>query len=205
MKIVAASLLFAFLLWVITFVIKPINFWMMMSLNTLLLSAIALTAGKIKLARPSVAEIAGGILSAVLLYGLFQAGNQVLILFSQTVGIFDQRAEHISSIYASRQALPPAAVALLLFFPIGFGEELYWRGYVQYYSGKAVGTNIAWAGTIILYTAVHFCTGNPVLILAALVCGVYWGTLYRFSRSLWLVLISHMIWDPLIFVINPIL
>ena len=84
------------------------------------------------------------------------------------------------------------------------GEEVYWRGFVQrYFSGKW-GSTMAFLVTLILYTGVHLPTGNPVLILASFVCGAYWGALYCMSGSLVPVLISHMVWDPLIFIISPI-
>ena len=58
--------------------------------------------------------------------------------------------------------------------------------------------------TALLYTAIHVPTGNPVLILAALTCGLFWGGFYRATGRLVPVLVSHMLWDPFIFVIMPI-
>jgi hypothetical protein len=202
--LVAVSLLLAFLLWFVTFVVKPMNFWLMMSFNTLLLAAISLYCCKPLFYRPSIKDLIGGIFSGLLLYAVFWAGNELLIFLSGYMQLFENRAENISVIYANRRSLPSVLVALLLFFPIGFGEELYWRGCVQLYAAKKYNAGFAWAGTIVLYTSVHLCTGNLVLILAALTCGFYWGTLYRLTGRLWLVLFSHMIWDPLIFVIKPI-
>lgn len=47
-------------------------------------------------------------------------------------------------------------------------------------------------------------TGNPVLLLAALVCGLFWGLLYHFTKSLPLVVISHTAWDLLVFLVFPL-
>ncbi|MCX5878747.1 MAG: CPBP family intramembrane metalloprotease, partial [Deltaproteobacteria bacterium] len=58
--------------------------------------------------------------------------------------------------------------------------------------------------TTLLYTAIHLPTGTPVLILAALTCGLFWGGFYWATGSLVPVLVSHMLWDPFIFVILPI-
>jgi membrane protease YdiL (CAAX protease family) len=58
--------------------------------------------------------------------------------------------------------------------------------------------------TILLYAGIHLPTKNPVLILAALTCGVFWGGLYWATGRLVPVLVSHMLWDPAIFVIFPI-
>ena len=60
------------------------------------------------------------------------------------------------------------------------------------------------AVTTFLYVMVHIPTGNPILMLAAFTCGLFWGIGYWASGSLIPVLVSHMVWDPLIFVIMPI-
>ena len=42
------------------------------------------------------------------------------------------------------------------------------------------------------------------LLLAALVCGLFWGGMFWRIGRLWPVIISHAAWDVLIFVIRPI-
>jgi hypothetical protein len=42
-----------------------------------------------------------------------------------------------------------------------------------------------------------------MLILAAAVCGVFWGWLYLRFRSPLLNVVSHAVWDLLVFVILP--
>jgi membrane protease YdiL (CAAX protease family) len=42
-----------------------------------------------------------------------------------------------------------------------------------------------------------------MLILAAAVCGVFWGGLYLRFRSPLLNIVSHTLWDLLVFVILP--
>ena len=50
----------------------------------------------------------------------------------------------------------------------------------------------------------HIPTENVMLVLAALTCGLFWGALYWKTGSIIPGLISHMVWDPLIFVLFPI-
>jgi membrane protease YdiL (CAAX protease family) len=46
-------------------------------------------------------------------------------------------------------------------------------------------------------------SGNPMIILAAAVCGIFWGGLYLRFRSPVLNAVSHTVWDLLVFVILP--
>ncbi|HOE17787.1 MAG TPA: type II CAAX endopeptidase family protein [Syntrophorhabdaceae bacterium] len=206
MLVLIFSVLLAFFLWHTTFILRPFNFWLTMTFNTALLSAISFAAGKVPWQKREwgMRNIGIGIFAAIVLYGIFWLGHQVLILANTYTGLLPQRAENLSAIYASRAELPQYLVAALLFFPIGFGEEIYWRGFVQRSFQERWGKGAALLFTVILYTAVHLSTGNPVLILAAFICGIYWSGLYWYTGSLVPVLISHMLWDPFIFVIAPI-
>ncbi|HNW59517.1 MAG TPA: type II CAAX endopeptidase family protein [bacterium] len=197
----------AFVLWYVMFVLRPFNFWLMMAFSTSLLSLIVLWIGK-----PFATEgewrwsnIAIGVASALVLYGLFWIGNQMLILGEQLLPQFiSGRPANLAAIYGNRGSLAPHWIALLLFFPIGFGEEFFWRGLVQNRFGARLGRWRGFMLTTFLYTAVHFATGNYVLLLAAVTCGLFWGALYAWRGALLPVLISHMLWDPFIFVLFPI-
>ncbi|MDD5010361.1 MAG: type II CAAX endopeptidase family protein [Syntrophorhabdaceae bacterium] len=204
--VVVFSVLLAFFLWYTTFIIRPFNFWFMMTFNTLFLSIISFASGKIPWHRGdwSLRNISIGILAAMALYGIFWLGHEILILAGTYTGMLPRRAENLNAIYASRAELPQYIIAILLFFPIGFGEEIYWRGFIQRFFQMRWGKGAAFLLTVVLYTGMHLSTGNPVLILAALICGVYWSGLYWYTGSLVPVLISHMLWDPFIFVIAPI-
>jgi uncharacterized protein len=202
-KCIWLSLLAAYILWYVMFVLRPLNFWLMMSASTLLLSGITLTCGSLHKTdwQLTTRDLFIGIGSSLALYGVFFIGNELLQLVQDMVPM--NRGENIAAVYANRGALPPALVAALLCFPIGFGEELFWRGFVQkHFSAPSPVRGLII--TTLLYTAVHLATGNPVLLLAALVCGVFWGGLYALTGSLPAVLISHMLWDPLIFVFFPV-
>jgi len=197
----------AFVLWFVMFVARPLNFWLMMSFSTSLLAALSFIFGSPLLSREEMTwkNILLGLLSAALLYAVFWVGNQFLILVSGLFpSLIPDRAGNINAVYANRGVLSPVLVGTLLFFPIGFGEEVFWRGFVQRRFSVKWTPAAAWIVTTLLYAAVHLPTGNPVLILAALTCGAFWGGLYMATGTLVPVLVSHMIWDPVIFVIWPI-
>ena len=172
-----------------------------MAISTSILIIISLTnfPDSIKLNEIKFQEILIGIGSAVLLYCVFWFGKYILDL----TGFIPNHNQNISSVYASKGIFPGWVIALLLFFPIGFGEEIFWRGYLQRYLSSKYGKWIGFFVTVVLYTSVHICTLNPVLLLASFLVGIYWGLIYLWRKNLTAVLISHMIWDPFIFIILP--
>lgn len=206
-KGLCAGIVLAFILWTVIFVFRPLNFWILLTFSTSLLAAIAFALGRPLLpSREFTAKnLLLGILLAVLLYAIFYVGNQFLVLASRLFpALLPDPAENIASVYANLGGLSPGLVAFLLFFPIGFGEEIFWRGFVQSRFRGRWSPRSAFVLTTLLYTAIHLPTGNPVLILAALTCGLFWGGFYWATGSLVPVLVSHMLWDPFIFVILPI-
>jgi membrane protease YdiL (CAAX protease family) len=201
------SIVLAFVLWIIIFVFRPLNFWILLTFSTSLLAAIAFAIGRplIPSREFTAKNLLLGILLAALLYAIFYVGNQFLVLVSRFFpALLPDPAGNIASVYANLGGLSPGLVAFLLFFPIGFGEEIFWRGFVQRRFRERWSARSAFVLTALLYTAIHFPTGNPVLILAALTCGLFWGGFYWATGSLVPVLVSHMLWDPFIFVILPI-
>lgn len=197
----------AFVLWFIMFVLHPFNFWLMMSFSTTLLSVISfiLTKPLFEKTDFSGRNVALGVGSAAILYGIFFLGNELLIAFQDIFPeLLGQRADNIQSVYSNRGDVPRFLVAVLLFFPIGFGEEVFWRGLIQKGFSIQFSPLRGLVLTTAIYTAVHIPTLNPVLILAAFTCGLFWGFLYMKTESLVLVTLSHMLWDPFIFVIRPI-
>jgi len=206
-KSLISGIVLAFVLWFVVFVIRPINFWLMMSINTTVLATLSFLYGRPLITRDewTVKNVFLGFVLAFVLYGVFWSGNQILSLLSHAIpGFLPNRADNISEVYANRGALPRGIVGVLLFFPIGFGEEVFWRGFIQRQFWQKRSGISAFLITTLLYTLVHLPTGNPVLILAALVCGLFWGSIFWATGSLLPVLISHMIWDPMIFILFPL-
>ena len=56
----------------------------------------------------------------------------------------------------------------------------------------------------LIYAGVHVFSFNPMLILAALVAGTFWGLLYLWKRDLLAQIISHSFWSAVIFAVAPI-
>ena len=194
----------AFVLWFLMFVVKPIdNFWIMMVISTTILSVISIITFKdqLRLSNFNFKEISIGILSAVILYIVFFAGRYLL----DVLKIIPEHQQNISNVYARPGVVPKWLIAMFLFFPVGFGEEIFWRGLLQRLMSNKHGNIKAFLLTTFFYTAVHFPTLNPVLILAAFLVGIFWGLMFIWRRNnIVAPMISHMIWDPLIFIILPL-
>jgi membrane protease YdiL (CAAX protease family) len=56
----------------------------------------------------------------------------------------------------------------------------------------------------LIYGGVHIFSGNPMLILAALVAGAFWGAMYAWKHDLAALIVSHSVWSAFIFAVLPI-
>ena len=99
----------------------------------------------------------------------------------------------------------PLLLSLLLAFVIGPAEEIFWRGYIQRSLIGKYGEWTALIATTIIYTLVHVWSFNFILIMAAMVCGIFWGLLYKYNKNLVTLIISHAVWDVSVFILFPIL
>lgn len=194
----------AVLLFVPLFILRRIggfDFWWWMSVNVTVLVFFGLYSDRsyMSLLRRDlrdgvVKKIGLGILSAVLLYAVFFVGNEVSRL------VFPFAGAEISEVYGFKQNAAVMRIVLLMIFFIGPGEELFWRGYLQRRWQDRFGKIGGYGLAAVLYTLVHVPSGNVMLILSAGVCGLFWGFLYLRYESIFLVCVSHTLWDLLIFV-----
>ncbi|MCK7491939.1 MAG: UbiA family prenyltransferase [Comamonadaceae bacterium] len=116
--------------------------------------------------------------------------------------LFPFAAGGIGGIYALRSGVPLLRVVLLIGLVIGPGERALLAGLLPGSgSGPRRRPALGFVLTALLYTAVHLASGNIMLVLAAAVCGVFWGWLYLRFRSPLLNVVSHTLWDLLVFVL----
>ena len=200
-KHIIFTLIVASILWYLLFVVKPMNFWLEMSLSisALVLMALIFNKNTFKLGKLTKRHIVIGISSAIALYIIFYLGNIV------SGFIFPFKDSQVLSVYSNRSSGNLIWIGLLLLFIIGPGEEIYWRGFIQNTLSLKMGETKGYVISVLLYAGVHIITGNVMLVIAALVCGIFWGWLYKKEKSLIPVIISHAIWDLTIFVILPLM
>jgi membrane protease YdiL (CAAX protease family) len=182
----------------------PFDFWWWMTTNLFILLTISFMTDweYLSLLRKDFSEnilrkTGIGLISALFLYLLFFAGNYLSRLW------FDFASHGIEGVYKFKGDAAGIRIALLMLLVIGPGEELFWRGYLQRKFSIKYGK---WAGLVIaliLYTGVHIFTGNFMLIMAALICGLFWGWMYLKYESMLINVISHTVWDIVVFLVLP--
>ena len=183
------------------------NFWVVMSVAAMVLTTLALafTPDRQELAKVEkpLLQVLGGIVIAAALWGIFWVGDKLSGL------MFDFARPEVDAVYAMKTGLPPHTIAILLIGLIGPAEELFWRGYVQRTMARLLpgkrAADYAFILTAAVYALVHVWSFNFMLIMAALVAGGVWGLIYRICpKALPALIISHALWDALVFVILPI-
>lgn len=192
------------------------NFWLTMAFAAVVLTTMTLLFSKgqeifqnvDKNLKNIALQIAVGFAIAFVLWGIFWLGDKV------SQWLFDFARPQVDAVYGMKTGLPDGVIALLLLFVIGPAEEFFWRGFVQremvklFPSRKGLfsAENVGFAVTTVVYALVHIWSFNFMLVMAALVAGFIWGLLYRLRPSLLPALIvSHAVWDALVFVILPIM
>ncbi|HBZ01170.1 MAG TPA: CPBP family intramembrane metalloprotease [candidate division Zixibacteria bacterium] len=193
--------LFAAIAWLLIFGLKTVNFWWGMASASGLLAiwSIIYAKGDRKFFFDfRLSYIVWGIGSAAILYIVFWIGGAV------STRIFGFASSQIDSIYANKAQMNPWILGLLLLFWIGPAEEIFWRGMGQRVLSKWFGSNVGWILGALVYTMVHLWAANFILFMAALIGGLYWGWLYKRFGSLWPGIISHALWDLVVFIIVPL-
>ena len=180
---------------------SAVPFWLMMPMTAGLLAGVSLFLDRKDLGniyRFRVAHFFVGLLAAGALYLVFWAGHFV------STHILPFAASQVESIYDIRSEQNPWLVSLLLLFVIGPAEEIFWRGFVQRRLSKKYGLLIGFIAAAAVYTLVHLWSFNFMLLAAAAVCGGFWGLLFMLTKNIWPCIISHAIWDVIVFILFPI-
>ncbi|MBR1801137.1 MAG: CPBP family intramembrane metalloprotease [Bacteroidaceae bacterium] len=221
MKHLLSSLLVAATLWFLMFspwTASYFNFWYAMTASALILTALAVSFGGVRWPKLSLSgwlwTVVGGAAIAVVLWGVFWVGDKL----SQWMFAFAR--PQVDLIYGMKDGSRGWLISLLLLFIIGPAEELFWRGYVQQSlvrvwlqryrrmpKARAARKAKNWAYVLATaaYTLVHLPSGNFMLIMAAMVCGIAWGGLYRLMpKQLPAIVVSHALWDAAAFVWLPL-
>lgn len=182
----------------------PLDFWAWLAANVAIVIGLSFVldrgyAARLKrdVASAPLRKIGIGIASAAVLYAVFAAGRLVALR------LFPFAAAGIGSVYALKEGASILRIGLLIGFIIGPGEELFWRGFLQERFGGATRPGAGFVLATLLYAAVHLASGNIMLVLAAAVCGFFWGWLYLSFRSPLMNVVSHTLWDLAVFVIFP--
>jgi uncharacterized protein len=195
--VIAGAILLACLGWAFTFGLAWGNFWIKIGITVVVVCAYSF-AWQRPAIRWRASSIATGLVSAAVLYAVFWVGNAIAPY------IVPGAHGHVGGIYGMGDGSSKVAIFCLLFFVTGPGEEIFWRGCLQQRLEARMGT---WAGYVVatlVYGGVHVFSFNPMLILAALVAGAFWGAMYAWKHDLAALIVSHSLWSAFIFAVIPI-
>jgi membrane protease YdiL (CAAX protease family) len=180
----------------ITFQDKAI-FWYMFTATMLILISYSILHEKSDSQLSFISYSFFGLLSGIILFSLFWTGNYLIELFHLP---FDRE---ISALYKtfSPKSLWHYFVLFLIIIP---GEELFWRGFIQKRMERLFtkpSSSIILAS--ILYASIQIYSGAFIHFFAALIGGIFWGFLYRWKNSMPLLIVSHLVFDFLLFILFP--
>ena len=176
-KLVIPVLLAAFL-WFLMFSIWTkhlFNFWIGIAISATILMVVAIILRKeiLKQFQWTWKAIGFGLLAAVALWVIFYVGEYLSGL------LLGFAREQVDGIYSLKEGQNKLLVALGLLFIMGPAEEIFWRGFVQHSLIEKYGEWKAFIFATIVYSLVHIWSFNFMLVMAALVCGIFWGLMYR--------------------------
>ena len=149
-----------------------------------------------RLLRPRAGDVTIGAFVAAILYGLALASHLAITSKPPAVGWVFQIYLLFGDPLSNVHLLVSAALGV-----IGALEELTWRGLVLPVLEERMGTSRASVTTAILYASAHLPTmflladpvagRNPLLVIAALGCGLVWSYLRFRTERLVPVLLAH--------------
>ncbi len=169
-------------------------FWSRATLAGVAIGAYGVVAQRSTIAdllRPSTVDVVLGLAGAVVLYGVFWAGDRFLRRWLPAAAAEVDDLYEVRSVPRSERL--PIPLVLLV---VGPCEELFWRGLVQARAGFTV--------ALALYAAVHLWERKAVLVLAAAAGGAFWGGLFAWRGSLVAPIVSHAVWDLAVIVWWPL-
>lgn len=176
-------------------------FWpqMLVATGILAIAAVGIEGRSIfRSNRKLILDIAIGVISAAALYAVFFIGKRLSEMILPFAG------GQIAKVYETRSQWNLWFVGILLLLWIGPAEEIFWRGFIQQRLSRRFGPLIAFAQTLVFYTLMHIWSFNLMLLAAAFICGFVWGAMYWKFGSVRPGLVSHAVWDVLIFVMFPL-
>jgi len=196
-KNVIGGISLAFASWYIVFLTQALgSFWYRVAVASICLALYAAIFGRGVAGRDynlSPTVVLRGVVTGCLLYASFFVGYNV---FKSSV------ESGASSVYLFRLDSPLYTVAVSLMIT-SICEEFFWRRYLQTALVESHG-GTGFSLNALMYAFIHLPTGNLALVFAALIAGLFWGLLYEYTESFWVVVFSHTVWAELIFVFLPL-
>jgi uncharacterized protein len=190
------AILLAHVLLFITFQEKSV-FWYIYTATMLFLITYSILHEEMDDQQPVGLYITYGVLSGVLLFVLFFLGNSLLHMIDLPL------KGSVAKLY---KQMSPTEIwqYIVLFLIIIPGEEIFWRGFILKRLLRKIKSRPSILISTLLYTSVNIYSGSSHLILASIVAGLCWSSLYVWKRSIPLLIVSHIVFDLILLVLFPL-
>jgi len=176
----------------------PLPPWKGMTLAMGLLLAVSLSLKAVRhRIVPTVRRVGLGLASGAVLYGLTRA---VVAGFRVAWPAWEV---HARTLGAWKEGYAPSFLGVTLVM-IVVAEEAFWRGVITRFSTGRLGIAAGVLAGAVLYALAHAATLNPLLLGAALGCGLYWGLLAAATDDLTAPIVSHLAWDVMVMFVTPL-
>lgn len=152
-----------------------------------------------ELLRPSALRLALGVVLGVAMAAATH------LLYRLTVGLVPAVSPMVAELYRNIEQDPPGPLlALPVVLVVVLAEECVWRGLLV----DALWSRVGAAATLLLATAAYslpqLAARSLPLVAAALGCGLVWTAIRLWRREILTPLVTHLVWDVLIFVAVPL-
>jgi uncharacterized protein len=171
-------------------------FWYLYSGSILFLIAYGMFQEDVADDAPFFTYISVGALTGFILFGFIWLGNQAIV----TLDIpFERNIKQLYRWFAPSVFWEYLALVLVA----APGEELFWRGFILNRLLRYFNPIVSIFVGAFLYASVMFYSGEFILVLVTFICGLFWGALYLWKKSMPLVIVSHLIFDIMLFIVMP--
>ena len=195
-SILLLSLLFTYGMFAFTFANQAV-FWYLYTFTLLVCIAIAILVGKIEDQLPAWKFLLLGIGYGTITYGFIRFGYWLAPFVNDS---FVRSVQKFLTVYGPQNIWH----YVLLVFIVAIGEELFWRGYVQQQLKRFMRPVLAVLVTAILCAVSIALSGFMLGMIAAFVTSVIWGLLYEWRKSMPLIIVAHVVFVLLLFLILPL-
>ena len=147
--------------------------------------------------RPTILRMAMGLAAGALLYAITLA----VVAAMKRVWPAWERPARVLFAWRGGHATAFLVSTLIL---IVIAEEVVWRGVVARFLMERWGRAPGILAGAAIYALAHWATQNPLLLMAAFGCGLFWGWLYAATDDLVPPVVSHLAWDAMLLFAAPV-
>lgn len=190
------ALLFVYTMLYFTFQYDKV-FWYLYAFTILVTMAIVIVSGKVQDELPTWRYLLFGIGYGTVTYGIIRIGYWLIRHIDYSL---------VKSVKKFLVVYGPMNIwhFMLLIIVIAIGEELFWRGYIQQQLKQWFQTKVAVVVASLLFALSIMLGGFWLGAIAAFIVSMIFGSLYEWKKSMPLIIVAHIVFVLLLFLILPI-